>query len=195
MISLLVSWKQEVSLRCSLKFLTLGRVFYHIKAPLLTLPAGEGGWIWDWLGFEGCSYGWLACSFRWFLETASVAGGNQLCGTDFVFWSFFFMVFCLRLWQFVRLGTLCLKRFLLQDSTTSRLVLPMTALLGGFLGVAIILSLRRHALKLVEIAKYQELQKQGDIQDAVSNLNVLQCLGSQTRRFAKWGRVGLDWIW
>lgn len=56
----------------------------------------------------------------------------------------------------------------------------MTALLGGFLGVAIILSLRRSALKLVEIAKYQELQKQGDIQDAVSNLNVLQCLGSQT---------------
>jgi len=54
------------------------------------------------------------------------------------------------------------------------LVLPMTALLGGFLGVAIILSLRRHALKLVEIAKYQELQKKGDIQDAVSNLNVLQ---------------------
>lgn len=60
----------------------------------------------------------------------------------------------------------------------------MTALLGGFLGVAIILSLRRHALKLVEIAKYQELQKKGDIQDAVSNLNVLQCLGSVTRRFA-----------
>ena len=78
----------------------------------------------------------------------------------------------------MRLGTLSLKDFCCKTPNISRLVLPMTALLGGFLGVAIILSLRRHALKLVEIAKYQELQKQGDIQDAVSNLNVLQCLGS-----------------
>ena len=55
--------------------------------------------------------------------------------------------------------------------------------------MTIILSLRRRALKIVEMAEYQELQRKKDIQDAVSNLNTLQCLGSGQERAEVWGRV------
>ena len=179
-ISLLVSWKQAVSLRCSLNFLTLGRF------SIITISPTPCRWRWLNLGLTGL---WrlllwmVGLQFQMIFGDSFCCWGNQcvhrFCGLIV----FFSMVFCLRLWQFVRLGTLSLKDFCGKTPNISRLVLPMTALLGGFLGVAIILSLRRHALKLVEIAKYQELQKQGDIQDAVSNLNVLQCLGSQTSGF------------
>lgn len=139
--------------------------------------------------------GWPAVSDDFWRQLLLL--GNQCVHRFCVFIVFFQWFFALDFDNLYVWGTLCLKDFCCKTPNISRLVLPMTALLGGFLGVAIILSLRRSALKLVEIAKYQELQKQGDIQDAVSNLNVLQWLGSQTSGFSKEKGLqeGKGWGW
>ena len=54
------------------------------------------------------------------------------------------------------------------------LILPTTAFLGAALGVGILLGLRRHALKLEDLAKYLEKKRVETIRSSVENLNHFQ---------------------